>query len=67
MNVRHEAKRALGRRNRVAVAVCSCTLVTLVAAVSGAQDSGTSDWDTRGVAERRLHGHAVYTIGGIFR
>lgn len=45
MNVTHEAKHALGRRNRVATAVWSVTLVTLVAAVSGAQDSGTSDWE----------------------
>lgn len=45
MNVRHEAKRPRWRRNTVAAAVWSCTLVTFAAAVSGAQDSGGSDWE----------------------
>lgn len=45
MNVRHEAKRDVRRRNRAAIAVWSCTLVTLVAAASGARESGTSDWE----------------------
>jgi hypothetical protein len=45
VNVRHEAKRALRRRNTIAAAVWSCTLVTFAAAVSGAQDSGGSDWE----------------------
>jgi hypothetical protein len=45
VNVRHETKRASRRRNTVAAAVWSCTVVTLAAAVSGAQDSGGSDWE----------------------
>jgi hypothetical protein len=45
VNVRQEQKRARGRRNTVAVAVWSCTLVITAAAVSGAQDNGASDWE----------------------
>jgi hypothetical protein len=45
VNVRHETKRARRRRNTVAAAVWSCTLVTFAAAVSGAQDGGGSDWE----------------------
>jgi hypothetical protein len=45
VNVRHETKRPSRRRNTVAAAVWSCLLVTFAAAVSGAQDSGTSDWE----------------------
>lgn len=45
MNVRHKTKRSLQRRNRVAAAVWSCALVTFLAAVSGAQDGGSSDWE----------------------
>jgi hypothetical protein len=45
VNVGHERKRALRRRNKVAAAVWSCTLLTLAAAVGGAEDSGVSDWE----------------------
>jgi hypothetical protein len=45
VNVRHGRKRALGRRSTLAAAVWSCTLVTLAAAVGGAEDSGASDWE----------------------
>jgi hypothetical protein len=45
VNVRHETKRALRRRNALAAAVWSCALVTFAAAVSGAQEAGGSDWE----------------------
>jgi hypothetical protein len=45
VNVTHETKRASRRRNTVAAAVWSCTLVTLAAAVSGAQDGAGADWE----------------------
>lgn len=45
MNVRHQAKRALGRRGRVAAAVWAFALVTYAAAVSTAQDTAASDWE----------------------
>jgi len=45
VNVRHEAKRARWRPGRVGAAVGAWALVTYVAAISGAQDSGTSDWE----------------------
>lgn len=45
MNVRHGSKRALRRRNKVLAAVSAWALVTYVAAVSSADDSGASDWE----------------------
>lgn len=45
VNFRHEAKRAGKRRGRAAAGLSAWTLLTLSAAVSGAQDSGMSDWE----------------------
>lgn len=45
MNFTHDAKRAAWRWSKLASGSCAWTLATFAAAVSGAQDTGLSDWE----------------------